>query len=310
MAGAIDTSKTYILTNRFNGPGLVLAVSNQPGNGSSPLPTLAMVNATDGDPNGQWFLTRVNGDQPGIFYRVHAAALGISQAVDVVNDGGAVTSSRLEMAPANSNSGQAWRFDQWSDDKSDGFRLSNKFTGPDMHLDVTADSAMDAILSGGDFNGQHWTLASAAGASPLQDSGDMEGSGQMLSTGGIIGFSVVAALGLGLLIFGGLYWSWRTRTRRRNARSAAELDPEAMDRKSSVQSFESNGSHSLHRLQTAPPPPNPNPNPRTETVSPASTYQQGTINLPWSNTGLSDNAPTVETVQSLDSVAELPDRSY
>ncbi len=67
--------------------------------------------------------------------------------------------------------------DRWSDKESDGYRLSNKLTGPDLHLDLFADT-LDAHLFGGDFLGQHWTLASASGPTALQQDGvDSDGSG-------------------------------------------------------------------------------------------------------------------------------------
>ena len=80
----IDTSKTYTFTNAFTGPGLVLAASND----SKPI--LSMVNLTTAGTGGQWFLTRVNGNQPGLFYRIHPASMGLGQSLDVINQGGAV----------------------------------------------------------------------------------------------------------------------------------------------------------------------------------------------------------------------------
>ena len=216
MNGIIDTSKTYLFTSRFTGPNLVLAVTNRADNGSAT--TISMANATNTQSEGEWFLTRVNGNQPGIFYRVHAASLGVGQSLDVVNEGGAVNSTALKMAPSGDNSGQAWRFDRWSDKETDGYRLSNKLTGPDLHLDLTA-ATLDARLFGGDFSGQHWTLASASGATPPEhDVAQPGGSGsqRLLSNEGVVGLTVVAVLGLSLLVLGSLYLLIRSRLRRRN----------------------------------------------------------------------------------------------
>src|SRR3569833_1862936 len=104
---AIDTSKTHLLSNTFSGTGRVLAAPNTSAAGSAPV----MVNATNATDSSAWFLTRVGGNQPDIIIRVHAASLGSGQSLDVVNNGGAVTSTQLMMATTNENTKQAWRFD-------------------------------------------------------------------------------------------------------------------------------------------------------------------------------------------------------
>ncbi len=55
--------------------------------------------------------------------------------------------------------GQILHCHKRSDNDNNGFRISNKLTSPDMHLDVDQSSA-DARLSDGDFPEQHWTIAS------------------------------------------------------------------------------------------------------------------------------------------------------
>jgi len=321
-SGLIDTSNTYIFTSRQTG-GLVLAVSDQARNGS-PGPGLTMLNTTASDASGQWFLTRVGGNQPGIFYRVHVAALGVGQSLDVVNEGGAVNSTRLTMSPSDNNSGQAWRFDRWSDKDSDGYRLSNKFTGPDMHLDVET-GTLQARLFGGDFSGQHWTLNSAGG-SPEPDGGDGSdgsGGGHLLSTEGIIGLSVVAALGLGLGFFGLLFWLWKSRSRRRRQQQqqrlwgapTAELSTEAaaaayfqMQRKASMQSFHSAQSYGMQQLQLQQTPPvvPAGQDPEVAAVSPESTYRKGSFAVASHDTGLSGKTASVDPVEPV----ELPDKAY
>ncbi len=143
---SIDTSKTYTFTNKFTGADRVLAVSTK--NGSS---FLAMAAPNDAAFNGKWFLTRIDMGPSMYYYRIHAASLGVSKSIDVINDSGSDTSSRLHMAKTGDYSGQRWRFDQWSE-TDDSHRLSNLFTGPDMHLDVFSDSTHVAHLFGGDFS--------------------------------------------------------------------------------------------------------------------------------------------------------------
>src|SRR3569833_2276496 len=229
---AIDTSKTYLLSNTFSGTGRVLAAPNTSAAGSAPV----MVNTTNATDSNAWFLTRVGGNQPGVFFRVHAASLGSGQSLDVVNNGGAVTATQLMMATSGDSSGQAWRFDRWSDKESDGFRLSNKLTGPDVHLDVTGDN-MIARLVGGAFLGQHWFLDAAGGASGASNSHTTSLS--PLSTGVIAGLTVAIVLGLGLLISGGLFWFIRWRNRKNRSPSAENKNVElGLERKGSFQSSE------------------------------------------------------------------------
>lgn len=237
MDEIIDTTKAYLFTNDFTGPEFVLAVSN--GTGNSSTPTLSMANATGTDPSRQWFLTRVRGNQPGIFFRIHAASMGLSQSIDVVNQGGAVTSTRLKIAESGDSSGQAWRFNRWSDKESDGYRLSNKLSGPDVHLDVTPDT-LDARLFGGDFPGQHWTLVPVGGPPAEQDSSDGLdlGDGRLLSSAGVVGLTVVAVLGFGVLVLWAILWWMQSRSRSKKKRALLKLDGEALRGKESFQSFQ------------------------------------------------------------------------
>ncbi len=150
----------------------------------------------------------------------------------------------------------------------------------------------------------------------------------------------MAALGLGLLACGALYWLvWGPRKKagggkKNRGGGAAELGGEDDDtialRKGSVHSFHSQRSAErvfpdLHPLQTAalpqpsqpsqpsyPPGPQPSSE-RADTVSPA-TYRQGSMDITRSNTGVSER--TLVTISEplppavAYEVAELPDQRY
>jgi len=301
----IDTSKTYVFTSRLTGEDLVFAVDRATVSSDSNTTTVKMANRIRASADGQWFLTKVNGKQPGIFYRVHPASLGVGQSLDVINEGGAVNSTRLKMSPSGDSSGQAWAFDRWSDNEADGYRLSNKLSGPDVHLDVTGGS-FEPHLSGGDFPGQHWTLGMPGQPSPPQ------GGQSMLSTGAIVGLAMVAALGLGLLAFGMVRWlCWRRS--RNSGRKGAEMDGPAVDvaaKTASVQSFRSGQIHGLHPLDTAA----VASTRADDIVSPedGSAYpmQGRSFFFTRSNTGTSGRTivPVVEPWPGM--VAELPDKRY
>ncbi|KAK6542769.1 hypothetical protein TWF694_006711 [Orbilia ellipsospora] len=155
----IDTSKTYLLTNSFNGPSKPLAVLS----GSTSL-SIADLITTGSASTQQWFFTEA--ELTG-FYRIHVVSLGTSQSLDVINDNG-YNSTTVWMTGTGGYTGQYWRFDLWdSSDSGGGYRLSNNFTGLGMHLDVGS-ATLEAFLSDGDRTGQHWTLGSpsAAAATP------------------------------------------------------------------------------------------------------------------------------------------------
>jgi hypothetical protein len=293
MDETIDTSKTYVFTSRISGPNFVLVADENSSNSSSWSVSLA--NVTDSDPGGQWFLTRVNGNQPGIFYRIHAASLGVAQSVDVVNEGGAVTSTRLKMAPSGDSSGQAWRFNRWSNDEKDGFRLSNKLTGPDMHLDVSLDT-LETRLVGGDFAGQHWTMAST------QSTSDDE-SPKLLLTSQIIGISVAAIIALALFTFGLVYWLLKVRRRRRRDSLPTQSPIKGPLRNDSVHSHWS-GQYSISHpiLRTT-----ETGSPDFHTVSPVSTISSTPVMTIASN---AKYLPPAEMLSQPTWVAELPDKKY
>jgi len=310
----IDTSKTYVFSTTSTTLDLVLSVNRNPMDAaaSAPLPptnsttpVVRMISTSRAGNDGQWFLTKVNSNQPGNFYRLHPASLGVGQSLDVVNEGGAVNSTKVKMAASGDAPGQAWAFDRWSGDDADGYRLSNRLTGPDVHLDITG-APPDPHLFGGDFPGQHWLLRE-----PGQPASAPAPGQPILSTAAIVGLAMVAALGLGLLIFGLVRWLWWSR-RKTNRRPVGMIwatpDPFQVARKSSFQSFRSGQGHDLHPLETA-------VVARayaSDEVSPESTYRdtQGrSFFHPHSNVDTLDLAPgAVEPWPGM--VAELPDKRY
>jgi hypothetical protein len=294
MDEIIDTTKAYLFTNAFTGSDLALAVSNKEGNGANT--TLTMANATEAGSSSQWFLTRVRGNQPGIFFRIHAASMGLGQSIDVVNEGGAVTSTRLKMAESGDSSGQAWRFNRWSERESDGYRLSNKLSGPDVHLDVATDT-LDARLFGGDFPGQHWMLLPVGGLTAAEQDTSSQPSdsddGMFLSPAGVVSLTVMASLGLAVLVFWALLWWMRTRSRSIKNGDRVELNTETSKGLESTQYFQSSGGYGLYPLQSAMAAHKLD----EETPSAGALYQQGSNSIGRSNTGLSGRTLGVGTVQ-------------
>jgi len=308
----IDTSKTYVFSTTSTALDLVLSVNRTPMDAaaSAPLPptnsttpTVRMVNTARAGTDGQWFLTKVNSKLPGNFYRMHPASLGVGQSLDVVNEGGAVNSTRLEMAPSGDSAGQAWAFDRWSDDLTDGYRLSNTLTGPDIHLDITG-APPDPHLFGGDFAGQHWILRE-----PGQSAAAPQGGQTILSTGAIVGLAMVAALGIGLLVLGLLRRLWWGR-RKKNRRPAGMVFPasDALHRKLSVQSFRSGHAQDLRRLDTAVVAGRYDDE---EEASPESGYptRGRSFFLNYSQTGVSGQTGTVVEPWP-GTITELPDKRY
>lgn len=148
IMATIDTSRDFILTNSYTGSDTALDCSSSDG-------TLGMslVDPSVAD-SQRWFVATTDISP---FYRLHTIFLGTSQSLDVINDNG-TNSIYLHMTGTGQYTGQYWRFDPWpSGDAGGGYRLSNNFTGPDMHLDVYSDT-LQPHLADGDYTGQHWTL--------------------------------------------------------------------------------------------------------------------------------------------------------
>ncbi len=137
----IDTTKTYVLTNAYTGPDQYLGVSS-----SGPE-----MDSDEGDSTTQWIFTAASTSP---FYYLHTISEGTKQSLDVINDNG-TSSIYLQMSSTGQRTGQFWRFDLWGDGTR---RLSNNFTGVDMHLDVFSDTLLPHLASG-DYSGQHWSLA-------------------------------------------------------------------------------------------------------------------------------------------------------
>ncbi|ORY17837.1 hypothetical protein BCR34DRAFT_529983 [Clohesyomyces aquaticus] len=152
----ISTTLRYTLTNSLLGPNKALA--SAPNND-----TLIIVDLSS-DPsatNQQWYFTATNSTSQ---YRLHTVQKGDFHAVDVYNYIGLGTIG-LHFFSTGDYNGQYWTIGSWSDNTT---KLSNEFTGPDIHLEVNKDT-YEVKLAGGDNAGQHWTL-SAFGASPTPTS--------------------------------------------------------------------------------------------------------------------------------------------
>lgn len=138
----IDVSSTYTLTNSYTGALQVLA--------SSLNDDQIMMDEAGVASNKQWLFSVAS---LANHYRMHTVQNGQGQSLDVLNDNG-VNSIKLHFANTADASGQFWRFDPWDDGT---VRLSNNFTGPDLHLDVYSDT-FEPHLADGSPSGQHWTL--------------------------------------------------------------------------------------------------------------------------------------------------------
>lgn len=149
MTAPIDTSAYYRLTNTYLGTSQSLDIVND-GNDSRKLKM-----ANSGNFSGQfWHFVRLDGgssNHPKYALRTQFRGEGFS--LDVKNNAG--TNSRsLHLAPTGHYSGQFWTVTPWQDGTGT-FRLTNDFTGPDVHLDTYADTH-EPFLDTGDHTGQHW----------------------------------------------------------------------------------------------------------------------------------------------------------
>ncbi|KAI8631515.1 hypothetical protein F5Y19DRAFT_424049 [Xylariaceae sp. FL1651] len=211
MMATFDTSTVYTLTNAYTARFKVLAVA--------PSGPAVQMDATGSgfapSASAEWFLTMAEASP---FYRLHTISLGEGQSLDVLNDNG-TSSINLQMAATGASTGQYWRFDAWSASDGGGYRLSNNFTGLDMHVDVYSDTLQPHLAIDDTSSGQRWTFnpaptdfsvvppgvasatssstsASATNPSPSSDGGG--GSG--LSAGAIAGIAVGGLAALALAI--------------------------------------------------------------------------------------------------------------
>ncbi|KAK1753997.1 hypothetical protein QBC47DRAFT_429463 [Echria macrotheca] len=170
-----SVNQIFALTNAFTGPTKFLGIPSSSGSNAP-----QMISSSDPVPpsNAQWFLTDANIDTSFPYFYLHTVAAGSGQALDVVNDNG-TASVKLHLVDTGRYTGQFWRFDAWgSGSAGGGYRLSNNFTGLDVHLDVYSDT-LEAHLAGGDYSGQHWTVRVVGGTG-----GSGDGSGGAISVSG------------------------------------------------------------------------------------------------------------------------------
>ncbi|KAF2111511.1 hypothetical protein BDV96DRAFT_184254 [Lophiotrema nucula] len=150
--GTLDLSSKYILTNAYT-----LSSKQLASNGDQIF--MDGVGNTD---SHQWYLTSTTLSS---YYRLHTVANGDTESLDVLNDNG-TSSTSLQFYQTGSYQGQYWRLDDWGDGT---FRLSNEYTGLDMHLD-TYSGTLEPFLGDGDHTGQHWSFSRVGGASSSSSS--------------------------------------------------------------------------------------------------------------------------------------------
>jgi len=294
---SIDTISFYTLTNAFTGPGKFLAIS------TADSKTPQILATTEAPPtNAQWFL-RATDVAP--FYYLHTAAGGREKALDVINDGDKSTSIYLRLSDTAMAAGQFWRFDEWPSSGPYNYRLTNNFTGPDMHLDVFSDT-LEPHLASGDASGQRWkaeavladggtksnTIASSPtaeatssktattgppGAAPTQAS---EQSGA-LSTGAVAGIAIGGVAALALLACAIAFFVMGARRKRQQLGGVRGL---GLDVK-------------VHTAQD-------------KTMSTPPGYDLGAGHHPAELGGSWEQAPLVELAAIERAAGELPDQSY
>ncbi|KAF2658711.1 hypothetical protein K491DRAFT_755998 [Lophiostoma macrostomum CBS 122681] len=104
-------------------------------------------NSTD---NQRWYVSDT-GDSN--YFRLHTIQKGDNYALDVLNYDGYNSIDLEFLDVVDRRTGQLWMFDTWADGT---LKISNNFTGPDMHLEYL-DSDSAPKLAGGNSDGQHWS---------------------------------------------------------------------------------------------------------------------------------------------------------
>jgi hypothetical protein len=213
----INMSKRYVLANAYTQAQRYLAISTdfttvimQAVTTTSQLSSAA--SDSEIPKNQQWFFTETSIPP---FYRLHTVSGGTNRALDIRRDTD-TDSIHLRMVDTGTATGQYWRLDAW--DGGSDFRLSNNYTGLEMHLDVYSDT-LEPHLAKGDLSGQHWSLTALnSGTSTSTSSAFPSGSttsatessepvvthGATLSTAaiaGITGAGVAVLILVGLAIF-------------------------------------------------------------------------------------------------------------
>ncbi|KAF2473070.1 uncharacterized protein BDR25DRAFT_387165 [Lindgomyces ingoldianus] len=141
----IETSTHYTLTNALLGPSRALASAS---NNDSII--IVDVSTRSDSYDQQWYFTETNNSNR---YRLHTVQKGDFHAVDVFSYTGK-NSLDVHFFSTGNYTGQYWQIDEWDGGSK---RISNDFTGPDIHLGVLNDT-LEVKLAGGDNPGQHWML--------------------------------------------------------------------------------------------------------------------------------------------------------
>ena len=137
----------YQLTNAYTGLAMALDVVNDDGPHSSGTLNMAPTGSFSGQ---RWrFVSYTN--RPGTYY-VYSQFLGSNKRLDVYGN----DKTKPHLADAGNYSGQIWSVTPWGDGT---YRLTNAYSGPDLHLDVYSNTKVP-FLGDGNHSGQHWTLTS------------------------------------------------------------------------------------------------------------------------------------------------------
>ncbi|KAK1751152.1 hypothetical protein QBC47DRAFT_392329 [Echria macrotheca] len=234
----LDPSTPFTLTNSYTGPTKLLAIS---ATDSRTPQLLSHSNSSSSSsdkkipPNAEWFLTPTTVPP---FYHLHTSLTGPSQALDVLNDNGTSSVRLILSSTSTSTRGQYWRFDIWPDAVAaadDGYiyRITNNYTGEDMHLDVYSDTLAPHLAPGG-ATGQYWAVsrisssssstatATSTSTSMSEPMGIPPKTGEM-STAAIAGIAIGSVAGLALLVGVVAYLFLSRARRRRRARDMERL---------------------------------------------------------------------------------------
>ncbi|EDR13472.1 carbohydrate-binding module family 13 protein [Laccaria bicolor S238N-H82] len=146
MAFYPSPTKWYRLTNLYTGEALSLDVVND--NGPNSSGTLQM--AATGNFSGQYWRFQPNPAGSTSTYALFTQFLGEGKRLDVYGD----DKTKPHLAAAGNYSGQIWTVTPWGDGT---YRLTNSYSGSDLHLDVYSDSKVP-FLGDGNHSGQHWRI--------------------------------------------------------------------------------------------------------------------------------------------------------
>jgi len=90
---------------------------------------------------------------PDVYYKLTTQFRGTGSPLDVFNGG--PKNNQVHLADDQNVTGQFWRFTPAGDGY---FRLSSKFRGPDMCLDIAPETNKPELRACGDYSGQYWRL--------------------------------------------------------------------------------------------------------------------------------------------------------